>query len=67
METDTLIGTIMPRNNFGWYFRPSTRMYEIWWMGDMPVISLSAEVLPFMPNELVDQDGSLPQGSQGSS
>jgi len=52
---ETLEGTVLPRNNFGWYFRPATNQYEFWWGGEQPFLNLSAEILPIMPNELADE------------
>lgn len=52
---EVLEGTIMPRYNFGWYFRPSIQTYEFWWMGNEPMIRLTAEMLPCVPLELSDE------------
>lgn len=37
----------------GWYYRSSMQMYEFWWMGTEPKISLAAEMLDVMPTEIV--------------
>jgi len=37
----------------GWYYRPATNMYEFWWQGPEPKISLAAEMLDVMPMEIV--------------
>ena len=39
----------------GWYFRPSTDMYEFWWLGHAPVICLAAVMLEVMPVEIVNE------------
>jgi hypothetical protein len=52
---DVLTGTVLPMNNFGWYFRPSTNNYEFWWQGIVPVLQVGAEVLPAMPTAIADE------------
>lgn len=37
----------------GWYYRPSTDMYEFWWLGHAPVICLAAVMLEVMPSGIV--------------
>lgn len=54
---ETLTGTILPRNNFGWYFRPSTQCYEFWWLSeaDRPWIVLTSNLLDCMPSEIANE------------
>lgn len=52
---EVLEGTVLPFYRFGWYYRPSTHVYEFWWMGEVPMISVSAEMLATMPKSLFDE------------
>jgi hypothetical protein len=51
----TLQGTPSPwyPNRMGWYYRPSQQVYEFWWQGYQPVITLAAVMLDVMPTEIV--------------
>lgn len=52
---ETLEGTVLPYDRMGWFFRPSTNMYEFWWMGSEPKLCLAAEIVPAMPNMIADE------------
>lgn len=55
MSVQTLNGAGEPHylNRMGWYYRPSTNMYEFWWQGAVPKIALAAEMLDVMPDFIV--------------
>lgn len=52
---ETLDGTVLPFNRFGWYFRPATNMFEFWWMGDQPTMFVSNDVIPAMPMWIAEE------------
>lgn len=51
---ETLTGTVLPQNLYGWYYRSSTHCYEQWW-GNNLLLTVSAEILPVMPTMLSDE------------
>jgi hypothetical protein len=54
MSTATAVGTpdAFHLDLMGWYYRPSQDLYEFWWQGSTPLISLDAMMLSFMPGEI---------------
>lgn len=45
---NTLNASEYEAGRYGWYFRPSTQMYEFWW-GTRNMIALDAMMLEVMP------------------